>query len=245
MTTRLNRLNQPIGQALPDWSGAQQTSPMTLNGNYCQLAPLNCQLHGDDLYDAFSLDSENRTWTYLFMGPFGNKADFKQWLNDIENKADPLFFAIINPTTQRAVGLVSYMRIDPKNGVIEVGNLVFSPQLKQTPLSTEALHLLIKHAFEKLGYRRCEWKCDSLNEPSRRAAERLGFKYEGLFRQAIVYNGRNRDTTWYSIIDSEWPQLSQAHQAWLSPSNFDCNGIQKQRLGDFIPHISPCSNGIA
>ncbi len=129
------------------------------------------------------------------------------------------------------------MRIDPKNGVIEVGNLIFSPLLKQTPIATETMHLLIKHAFEGLGYRRCEWKCDSLNAPSRRAAERLGFSFEGLFRQAIVYNGRNRDTSWYAIIDKDWQSISQAHQRWLSSDNFDQNGKQKLRLSDLTAQV--------
>ena len=153
----------------------------------------------------------------MFMGPFDSKESFLDWLNPLEQSRDPLFFAIINPDTGKAVGICSYMRIVPQMGVIEVGNFLFSPALQKTPAATEAIHLLIQHAFEALGYRRCEWKCDSLNHPSRRAAERLGFSYEGLFRQAIVYNGRNRDTTWYAIIDSEWPEISSAHQAWLSP----------------------------
>ncbi|MGR5065475.1 GNAT family N-acetyltransferase [Photobacterium sp. DNB22_13_2] len=230
----LNPLQQPIGTPMPDWQGANTPKPVTLTGQFCCLEPINAERHGNDLFDAFSADVEQRLWTYMFMGPFDNKESFFDWLTPLEQSRDPLFFAIIDPLTDLAVGLCSYMRIVPQMGVIEVGNFLFSPKLQKTPAATEAIHLLLKHAFETLGYRRCEWKCDSLNQPSCSAAERLGFSYEGLFKQAIVYNGRNRDTTWYAIIDNDWPNISTAHQAWLSADNFDDNGLQKQRLAEIL-----------
>ncbi|MGF1734086.1 GNAT family N-acetyltransferase [Photobacterium satsumensis] len=229
-----NPLQQPIGAPMPDWQGASIPEPVTLAGQFCRLEPLHPSRHGNDLFEAFSADLEQRLWTYMFMGPFEDKDCFFQWLAPLEQSRDPLFFAIIDPATDQAVGIASYMRIVPQMGVIEIGNFLFSAKLQKTPAATEAIHLMLKHAFETLGYRRCEWKCDSLNHPSRRAAERLGFSYEGLFRQAIVYNGRNRDTTWYAIIDSDWPQISSAHQAWLSPENFDNSGQQKKRLAELL-----------
>ncbi|WEM44213.1 GNAT family protein (plasmid) [Photobacterium sp. DA100] len=229
-----NQLQQPIGTPMPDWQGASIPEPVTLSGHFTRLEPLSPNLHGNDLFAAFSADHENRMWTYMFMGPFDNKESFFDWLTPLEHSRDPLFFAIIDPTTGQAVGIASYMRIVPQMGVIEIGNFLFSSKLQKTPAATEAIHLMLKHAFETLGYRRCEWKCDSLNHPSRRAAERLGFIYEGLFRQAIVYNGRNRDTTWYAIIDRDWPTVERAHQAWLSADNFDENGQQKVRLAELL-----------
>lgn len=229
-----NQLQQPIGTPMPDWQGASIPEPVTLSGHFTRLEPLSPNLHGNDLFAAFSADHENRMWTYMFMGPFDNKESFFDWLTPLEHSRDPLFFAIIDPTTGQAVGIASYMRIVPQMGVIEIGNFLFSSKLQKTPAATEAIHLMLKHAFETLGYRRCEWKCDSLNHPSRRAAERLGFIYEGLFRQAIVYNGRNRDTTWYAIIDRNWPTVERAHQAWLSADNFDENGQQKVRLAELL-----------
>ena len=229
-----NHLQQPIGTPMPDWQGASTPEPVTLSGQFCRIEPLCPTRHGNDLFEAFSADQENRMWTYMFMGPFDSKQSFFDWITPLKQSRDPLFFAIIDPVSGLAVGIASYMRIVPQMGVIEIGNFLFSSKLQKTPAATEAIHLMLKHAFEDLGYRRCEWKCDSLNQPSRRAAERLGFTYEGLFRQAIVYNGRNRDTTWYAIIDSDWAQISKAHQAWLSADNFDVKGIQKKRLAELL-----------
>jgi len=168
-------------------------------------------------------------WTYLFSGPFATEAAYHQWLAAREHSEDPLFFAVVDGATGRATGLASYLRIDPPHGVIEVGHIAFSPPLQRTPAATEAMHLMMKNVFD-LGYRRYEWKCDSLNAPSRRAAERLGFRFEGIFRQAVVYKGRNRDTAWYSIIDAEWPALKTAFERWLDPANFDAGGRQQSSL---------------
>jgi len=166
------------------------------------------------------------------VGPFDNAEDYRRYAEEAARSADPRHFAIIDRKTGKPVGTLALMRIDPKQGVIEVGHVMFSPLLQQTPMSTEAQFLLMAYVFDGLGYRRYEWKCDSLNAPSRRTAERLGFKFEGIFRQAIVYKGRNRDTAWYSIIDREWPQLKWAFQTWLSAQNFDEQGEQRKSLTD-------------
>ncbi len=171
-------------------------------------------------------------WTYLPVGPFADLDAYRAWVEGASRSTDPLFFAIVDAATGRAVGVASYLRIDPANGVIEVGHLQFSPRLQRTPAATEAIFLLMRHAFDDLGYRRFEWKCDSLNAPSRAAAERLGFQYEGTFRQAVVYKGRNRDTAWYAIVDGDWPTIRAGFEAWLSPGNFDGVGRQRVRLAD-------------
>jgi RimJ/RimL family protein N-acetyltransferase len=158
--------------------------------------------------------------------------EMEAWVKSVEASEDPLFFAIVDLATERAVGWASYLRIDPPNGVIEVGHLAYSPLLQRTPAATEAMCLMMRRAFDELGYRRYEWKCNSLNEPSWRAAERLGFVYEGIFRQGVVQNGRNRDQAWFSIIDKEWPGVRAALERWLEPGNFDEEGRQRRRLGE-------------
>lgn len=203
-----------------------------MEGRYCRLEPLDADRHAPELFDAFSLDVGGSGWTYLAYGPFSTLAAFRDWISENCRRADVLFYAIVDTATGRAVGQASYLRITPEAGSIEVGNLRYSPLLQRTPASTEAMYLMMRRAFE-LGYRRYEWKCDALNVPSRRAAERLGFTFEGVFRQAIVYRGRNRDTAWFSVIDSEWPALRSAFERWLDPSNFEEQGRQRTRLEDF------------
>jgi RimJ/RimL family protein N-acetyltransferase len=227
--TDTNSRDQPIGPALPDWRPPERPQHTVLEGRYCRLEPLDAGRHAADLHAANSLDREGRMWTYLFSGPFATLEEFTAWLEAREDSLDPLFYAIVDAATGRATGLASYLRIDTTHGVIEVGHLAFSPRLQRTRAATEAMYLMMKHAFE-LGYRRYEWKCDALNAASRRAAERLGFRFEGVFRQAAVYKGRNRDTAWYSIIDSEWPRRETALLAWLDPANFDDDGRQRQAL---------------
>ena len=200
-------------------------------GRFCSLEALDPARHATDLFEAFSLDTSGAMWTYLPYGPFEGIEAYLRWMNSACLGEDPLFFAIIDRTSGRAVGVASFMRIDPVMGVIEVGHLGFSPRLQRTPAATEAMYLMMRRAFE-LGYRRYEWKCDSLNEPSRAAALRFGFAYEGLFRQAVVVKGRNRDTAWYSVIDAEWPALRDAFERWLAPANFDDQGTQRQRLSE-------------
>ena len=169
-------------------------------------------------------------WTYMFDGPFGDRGVFAEAMEKRQASDDPLLFAIEEVENNRAVGIASYMRIEPAHRVIEVGGIVFSPELQRKPGATEAMYLMARHVFEDLGYRRYEWKCDALNAPSRRAALRLGFTFEGIFRAHMIIKGRNRDTAWFSITDSEWPARKAAFEAWLAPSNFDSHGKQKQSL---------------
>ena len=232
---RLNEFGQPIGMAVDNWTPRPFPSLKPMEGDYCRLEGLCLSKHGDQLFDAFGADPEGRNWTYLFDGPFDTRADFDDWIERVSKSADPLFYAIIDTKTEKAVGVASFMRIDPVNGVIEVGNIHFSPLLQQTPLATEAMYLMMLRAFDELGYRRYEWKCDSLNAPSRKAAARFGFTFEGIFRQAIMYKGRSRDTAWFSIVDSEWPAIKAMFEPWLDASNFDENGKQKNKLQECAP----------
>jgi RimJ/RimL family protein N-acetyltransferase len=226
---RVNALGQPIGCDVPDWRAPPRPPHTVMAGRFCRVEPLDVARHAAELHAANSLDRDGRMWTYLFNGPFATEAEYREWLAPRQHSEDPLFFAIVDSASGRATGLASYLRIDPPQGVLEVGHLAFSPLLQRTPAATEAMYLMMKNAFD-LGYRRYEWKCDSLNAPSRRAAERLGFRFEGIFRQAVVYKGRNRDTAWYSIIDGEWPTIRRAFEQWLDPANFDAGGQQKHRL---------------
>lgn len=232
---RQNEFGQPIGLAVDNWTPRPFPSQKPMAGQYCKLEGLCPSTHGDQLFDSFGADPEGKNWTYLFDGPFDSRADFDAWINRVSKTSDPLFYAIIDTKTERAVGVASFMRIDPANGVIEVGNIHFSPLLQKTPLATEAMFLMMKRAFDELGYRRYEWKCDSLNAPSRKAAARFGFTFEGIFRQAIMYKGRSRDTAWFSIIDSEWPSTKAMFESWLDSSNFDVNGQQKKKLQECAP----------
>jgi RimJ/RimL family protein N-acetyltransferase len=200
-----------------------------MRGRFSRLEPLDSERHARDLFDANSLDVEGRNWTYLPYGPFKAFEAYYAWVVDLSARTDPQMWAILDGASGRAVGVAGYLNIVTQVGSIEVGHLHYSPLLQRTPAATEAMFLMMRRAFE-LGYRRYEWKCDALNVPSRRAAERLGFSYEGLFRQARVNKGRNRDTAWYSIIDREWPALEAAFERWLDPSNFDHQGKQRDPL---------------
>jgi RimJ/RimL family protein N-acetyltransferase len=237
MTQDMNPLGQPVGRPVPAWSAPPRPPRTALSGVHCRLEPLDVDRHAAELFDANALDREGRNWTYLPYGPLDTRAAYCDWLRTSCLGDDPLFYAIVDSSSGRAVGLASYLRIDPKNGSIEVGHINYSPLMQRTLLATEAMYLLMARAFE-LGYRRYEWKCDSLNAPSRAAALRLGFTYEGLFRQAAVYKGRNRDTAWYSILDGEWPALRSAFAAWLDPSNFDEQSRQRRRLGELTGKVA-------
>jgi len=208
-----------------------------MTGRLCRLEPLDPRAHTEQLWDAFSRDVDGRNWTYLFHGPYDAIDGLADWIRTAASSADPMFFAVIDRALNTAVGVAAYLRIAPPAGSIEVGHINFSPLLQRTPAATEAMYLMMKHAFE-LGYRRYEWKCDALNAPSRAAAERLGLTFEGVFRQALVYKGRNRDSAWYSAIDKEWPALKAGFEAWLAPSNFDQEGRQKRRLGEIRRGVS-------
>jgi RimJ/RimL family protein N-acetyltransferase len=200
-----------------------------MEGRYCRLERLVPARHATDLLAAMALDRDGRNWTYLTVGPFESAAAYREWLEKMAAGSDPMFHAIVDAGTGKAVGVASYLRIDTPNGVIEVGHLNYSPLLQRKPAATEAMYLMMKRVFE-LGYRRYEWKCNALNAPSRAAAQRLGFSYEGTFRQAAVHKGHNRDTAWFSIIDQEWPALNAAFERWLAPENFGADGRQRVSL---------------
>jgi RimJ/RimL family protein N-acetyltransferase len=228
---RRNALGQPIGPALPDWRPPARPSAEPLRGRFCSVEPLDVAKHARALFDANSQDHEGRMWTYLFSGPFESFDAYERWLAERAPGTDPLFRVFVDRASGQAVGIGAFMRIDPAAGSIEVGHIALSPVLQRSPAATEAMYLMMRHAFD-LGYRRYEWKCDSLNEKSRRAAERLGFTFEGIFRQAIVCKGRSRDTAWYSIIDSEWPRVREAFERWLDRDNFDAAGQQRRSLAE-------------
>ena len=231
-----NSWGQPVGRLVPDWKPPALPSRDTMEGAFCRLEALDPDRHAHDLYEANSLDVDGRNWTYLPYGPFATLEDFFVWLSESAAKSDPLFFAIIDKAHGKAVGVASYLRIDPRHGSIEVGHLNFSPLLQQRPAATEAMFLMLDRAFG-LGYRRYEWKCNALNEPSRRAALRLGLSFEGVFRQAAVHKERNRDTAWYAAIDQEWPALRSAFLSWLAPANFDETGRQRVSLSTLTAPI--------
>jgi RimJ/RimL family protein N-acetyltransferase len=201
-----------------------------MEGRFCRVEPIDLDRHAADLHAANRQDASGANWTYLAYGPFERIEDYRAWMATTCLGDDPMCHAVIDLATGRAVGVASYMRIDERAGVIEVGHINYAPPLQRTPASTEAMYLMMRRVFDELGYRRYEWKCDALNAPSRAAARRLGFRFEGIFRQATVYKGRNRDTAWFSIIDSEWPGLKAAFERWLRPENFDGAGRQRESL---------------
>lgn len=225
-----NELGQPIGSTVEGWIARQLPPRTPMEGRWCRVEPLDVERHAAELHDANLDDAEGRNWTYLTAGPFTELDSYRAWLTGISAGSDPMFHTIIDARTGKAVGIAAFLRIDPANGVIEVGHINYSPRMQRTTMATEAMVLMMRRVFDELGYRRYEWKCDSLNAPSRATALRLGFQYEGIFRQALVYKGRNRDTAWYSITDREWPALKGELDRWLDPGNFDENGNQRTRL---------------
>jgi RimJ/RimL family protein N-acetyltransferase len=225
---------QPLGP-LVDSHPARRPERTTLRGRWITLAPLDAEKHTETLYAGSHGEGRDRVWTYLPYGPFANLASFAA---DIELKAssvDPQFFAVIANDSGRAVGYQSLMRIDPPNRVIEVGHVMYTPAMQRTTGATDAQFLIARYVFDALGNRRYEWKCDNLNAPSKRAAGRFGFSFEGVFRQHMIVKGRNRDTAWFAILDDEWPARKAAYERWLSPGNFDAGGRQKQRLSELMP----------
>ena len=230
---RINQLGQPIGDALPDFQPGGLPNLERIEGQYVIIERLSKDKHGADLYKVYGPDSPADMWTYLFQTPVQSQEDWSQLLDQMLAVQGRFHYAIVDKESGKALGTFALMRIDRNNRVIEVGAVTYSPELKRTRLATEAQYLLACYVFEGLEYRRYEWKCDALNQPSRRAAERLGFTYEGRFRQALVYKGRNRDTDWLSMIDKDWPAVKSRLEKWLSPDNFDEKGQQIKALSDF------------
>ncbi len=239
--TRTNEYGQPVGDPV-ELPPRPRLSPVTLTGRTCRLEPLD-DGHVDGLYDALCLDSPPQTWTYLSDGPFADRSGLAAYVETLRAAPAQAPLAVLVPdqapdhapdqdaaASWRPVGIACWMRIDHGNATAEVGSITFSAALQRTTAATEAMYLMAAHAFDVVGVRRYEWKCDSLNAPSRRAATRLGFTFEGVFRRAVVYKGRNRDTAWYSVTEEEWPRLRAAYERWLDPANFDHHGRQRRPL---------------
>ena len=230
---KINELGQPIGDALPNFKPGDLPKMERLEGRYVIVECLSKDKHGADLYEVYGPDSPADMWTYLFQNPVQSQDEWSALLDQMLAAQDRFYYAIVDKESGKALGTFALMRINRGSRVIEVGSVTYSPQLKRTRLATEAQYLLARYVFEELEYRRYEWKCDALNQPSRYAAERLGFIYEGTFRQAVVYKGRNRDTDWLAMIDKDWPAVKIRLEKWLSPDNFDENGQQIKSLSDF------------
>ena len=222
----------PIGVEV-DTHAAPLPERIVHEGRYVRLEPLDPRKHTDDLYAASHGADKDVIWQYLFEAPFADHAAFKAHIERKAQSEDPLFYAIIDKASGKAVGYATLMRIDTIHRVIEVGNIMYGTPLQKTPGATEAQYLLMRYVFDTLGYRRYEWKCNALNAPSRRAADRFGFTFEGIFRQHMIVRGRNRDTAWYSILGTEWPKQKRAFEAWLHPQNFDGDGRQIKNLNAF------------
>lgn len=216
---------------LTQWAPCRRPKRLTIEGRYTRLEPLDAARHGSALFNASMADGADARFRYLFEVP-AERPEFDAWLAKAAANTDPMFWAVIDKKTGQAEGRQALMRIDQTHGVIEIGNILWGPAIAGHTVATEALYLFASHAFDVLGYRRFEWKCNDLNEPSKRAALRFGFSFEGVFRQHMVAKGANRDTAWFSIIDVEWPTLKARYQRWLSPQNFDASGLQVKRLQD-------------
>lgn len=228
MTDRINAFGQPIGFDVPGWQPRPQPSAAPVEGRFVRIERLDPARHADQLFAANSAD-DGRMWTYMPYGPFADLAAYRAWAEDMAPRTDPFFHAILDQASGQAQGVASYLRIEAGLGVIETGHIAYAPVLQKTAGATEAMYLLMRRVFDELGYRRYEWKCDALNAPSRAAAQRLGFTFEGIFRQATIYKGRNRDTAWFAITDRDWPKIRAVYEAWLAPDNFD-GPRQKQSL---------------
>jgi len=223
----VNEFGQPVGEPV-DWTPGPSLGPVTLVGRSCRLEPLD-DSHGNALYAALCVESPPEIWTYMSAGPFEDRATFAAYLGRLRASSVTVPLAILLPDGT-AIGIATWLRIDHALGTAEVGHVTFAASVQRTTAATEVMYLMAAHAFDAVGVRRYEWKCDSLNEPSRRAAARLGFSYEGTFRNAFVYKGRNRDTAWFAITDDDWPRIKAAFERWLDPENFDTDGRQRQQL---------------
>jgi RimJ/RimL family protein N-acetyltransferase len=219
-----------MSENLQNWQPRPRPERVVLEGHYVRLEPLSTAAHGDGLFTASAVPDVEAKFAWLYEYPPTSREDFLTWVERVEGSTDPLFFAVIDKASGQVAGRQSLMRIDPANGVIEIGNIYWGPLISRRPAATEAQFLFMKYVFDQLGYRRYEWKCNNRNEPSKRAAIRFGFQPEGIFRQHLIVKGENRDTAWFSIIDKEWPALRAAYETWLDPSNFEASGAQKRRL---------------
>ncbi len=229
-----------------DPSTAKPPSRIRLEGRFITIEPLDPASHANSLYEASHGKGKEDLWRYLWDGPYPNRQAFAAAVRQRAASDDPLSFAIIDHRTGRAIGHAAYLRITPEHRVIEIGSILFTPDLQKTTGATEAMYLMARYAFEDLGYRRYEWKCDSLNTASRRAALRLGFQFEGIFRQHMIIKGRNRDTAWFSMLDSEWPARKANFERWLDAANFDAHGNQKEslsRLNGMTPGLPHSGKG--
>ena len=231
MSEPTNDFGQPLGYEVSGWTPPPHPSRHEMRGAYCTVEPLDESAHVSGLFDAF--EGTVSDWTYLRYGPFEDVGAFQEWVRATCFGDDPMFYALLDNQSGKPVGMASYLRITPGYGTIELGNIHFGSALKRSRAATEAMFLMMEHVFS-LGYRRCEWKCNALNEASRTAALRLGFTFEGTWRQAAITKGRNRDTDWHSIIDAEWPRLQRGFRRWLEPGNFDSSGRQRRRLQDCL-----------
>lgn len=222
---------RPVGPIVDPLPPGTTPDLRPLHGRWIRLDPVSVARHAQSLFSSFDgKDPDGDVWTWLAYGPFSDLESFAAWLKDREAARDPWFYAFVDRKSGEAVGMGAFMRADPGNGVIEIGNIWMAPALQRTREATEAIYLMIRHAFDDLGVRRLEWKCDTLNEPSRRAAKRFGFTFEGIFRQHFIIKGRNRDTAWFAMLDKDWPKVRAGFEAWLDEGNFDTEGNQKAKL---------------
>ncbi|MGL4489489.1 MAG: GNAT family N-acetyltransferase [Rhizobiaceae bacterium] len=218
---------------LSDWKPRPAPQRIVMDGRYVRLEPLNAAMHGDGLFEAATDGDAEARFRYLPEFAPSNRAEFQAWLDKVEVSADPMYFVVIDKASGKVAGRQTLMRMDPANGVAEIGHIHWGPLIQKTPATTEALYLFARHLFDELGYRRFEWKCNNENEPSKRAALRYGFKYEGVFRKHLIIKGLNRDTAWFAMTDDDWAVAKPAFETWLSPSNFDDQRKQKRNLASF------------
>ena len=224
-----------MAEDMRGWTPRQKPGRVVLDGRYVSLEPLDTERHGSQLFSASQVPDADDKFRWLAENPVDDEAAFLAWVKKSEASEDPLYFAVVDKASGKVAGRQTYMRIDTQNGVIEIGNIYWGPLIARKRAATEALYLFMRHAFADLGYRRFEWKCNNDNEPSKRAALRFGFAFEGVFRQHLIVKSLNRDTAWFSIIDKEWPALEKAYEAWLAPENFDADGQQRRKLETFQP----------
>jgi RimJ/RimL family protein N-acetyltransferase len=228
----------PMTTSLKDWTPRPRPQRRTFQGRYVRIEPLDAAYHGDGLFAVSTVPDSDGRFRWLPDFPPASRVGFQPWLDKAERSEDPLFYTVIDEASGEIAGRQTLMRIDVNNGVIEIGNIYWGPPISRKPAATEALFLFGQYVFDELGYRRFEWKCNNNNEPSKRAAERFGFVFEGVFRQHIIVKGENRDTAWFAMIDKDWPRNREAFELWLDPANFDGDGRQKRRLEEIRDSIS-------